>query len=127
MLPLARQSMTFNGKLYGLPYFTSYFGIIYNDKMMKAAGIAAPPKTYAEWTEQAKKIKAAGLAQYPLIWPVKHTGWGGMWVLNAMVASRGGRLLDDKYTVTPLAGRAKPEDGAAQWAEKAKQLAARYK
>jgi multiple sugar transport system substrate-binding protein len=78
MLPLARQSMTFNGKLYGLPYFTSYFGIVYNDAMMKAAGIAAPPKTYAEWTEQAKKIKAAGLAQHPLIWPVKHTGWGGI-------------------------------------------------
>ena len=101
MLPLARQSMTFNGKLYGLPYFTSYFGIIYNDKMMKAAGIAAPPKSYAEWTEQAKKVKAAGLAPYPLIWPVKHTGWGGVWVLNAMVASRGGKLLDDKHNVTP--------------------------
>ena len=103
MLPLARQSMTYNGKLYGLPYFTSYFGIIYNDKMMKAAGIAAPPKTYAEWTEQAKKIKAAGLSQYPLIWPVKHTGWGGMWVMNTMVASRGGKLLDDKLNVTPEA------------------------
>jgi multiple sugar transport system substrate-binding protein len=101
MLPLARQSMTFNGKLYGLPYFTSYFGIVYNDAMMKAAGIAAPPKTYAEWTEQAKKIKAAGLAQHPLIWPVKHTGWGGMWIMNAMVASRGGKLLDSNLGVTP--------------------------
>ncbi len=101
MLPLARQSMTYNGKLYGLPYFTSYFGIVYNSKMMKAAGIAAPPKTYAEWTEQAKKIKTAGLAQFPLIWPVKHTGWGGMWVMNTMVASRGGKLLDDKLNVTP--------------------------
>jgi multiple sugar transport system substrate-binding protein len=93
--------MTYNGKLYGLPYFTSYFGIVYNSKIMKAAGIAAPPKTYAEWTEQAKKIKTAGLAQYPLIWPVKHTGWGGMWVMNTMVASRGGKLLDDKLNVTP--------------------------
>jgi multiple sugar transport system substrate-binding protein len=101
MLPLARQSMTFNGKLYGLPYFTSYFGIVYNDAMMKAAGITAPPKTYAEWTEQAKKIKAAGLAQHPLIWPVKHTGWGGMWIMNAMVASRGGKLLDSNLSVTP--------------------------
>ena len=32
MLPLARQSMTYQGKLYGLPYYTSYFGIIYNEK-----------------------------------------------------------------------------------------------
>jgi multiple sugar transport system substrate-binding protein len=103
MLPLARQSMTYNGKLYGLPYYTSYFGIVYNRKMMTAAGIAAPPKTYAEWVDQAKKIKAAGLAQYPMAWPVKHTGWGGMWVMNTMVASRGGKLLDASLNVTPEA------------------------
>jgi len=101
MLPLARQSMTYNGKLYGLPYYTSYFGIIYNKKMMAAAGIAAPPNTYAEWVDQAKKIKAAGLAQHPMVWPVKHTGWGGMWVMNTMVASRGGKLLDANLNVTP--------------------------
>jgi multiple sugar transport system substrate-binding protein len=101
MLPVARQSMTYNGKLYGLPYFTSYFGVVYNKKLMTAAGIAAPPKTYAEWTEQARKIKAAGLANYPMVWPVKHTGWGGMWVMNTMVASRGGKLLDAKLNVTP--------------------------
>lgn len=103
MLPLARQSMSYNGKLYGLPYFTSYFGIVYNKKLMNAAGITAPPKTYGEWTEQAKKIKAAGLATYPMLWPVKHTGWGGMWVMNTMVASRGGKLLDANLNVTPEA------------------------
>lgn len=101
MLPLARQSMTFNGKLYGLPYYTSYFGIVYNRKLMTAAGIAAPPKTYAEWTDQARKIKAAGLAEHPMAWPVKQTGWGGMWVMNTMVASRGGKLLDASLNVTP--------------------------
>jgi multiple sugar transport system substrate-binding protein len=103
LLPVARQSMTYNGKLYGLPYFTSYFGLIYNKKMMDAAGIAAPPKTYAEWTEQAKKIKAAGLANFPMAWPVKHTGWGGMWIMNTMVASRGGKVLDANLNVTPEA------------------------
>jgi len=101
MLPVARQSMTYGGKLYGLPYYTSYFGILYNKKLMTAAGIAAPPKTYAEWAEQARKIKTAGLANYPLVWPVKHTGSGGMWVMNTMVASRGGKLLDADLNVTP--------------------------
>lgn len=103
LLPVAKQSMSYSGKLYGLPYFTSYFGLIYNKKMMDAAGIAAPPKTYTEWTDHAKKIKAAGLANYPMVWPVKHTGWGGMWVMNTMVASRGGRLLDANLNVTPEA------------------------
>ena len=103
MLPLARQSMTYKGKLYGLPYYTSYFGNIYNEKMLKAAGFDAPPKTYDEWVQQAKAIKAKGLSKAPMIWPVKHTGWGGMWVMNTMVASRGGKLLDDNLEVTPEA------------------------
>ncbi len=103
MLPLARQSMVYKGKLYGLPYYTSYFGIIYNKKMMAAAGISAPPKTYEEWSQQAKMIKEKGLSSAPLLWPVKYTGWGGMWALNAMIASRGGKLLDDKLDITPTA------------------------
>jgi ABC-type glycerol-3-phosphate transport system substrate-binding protein len=103
MLPLARQSMTYNGKLYGLPYYTSYFGIIYNDRMLKAAGFDGPPRTYEEWSQQARAIKARGLSKTPMIWPVKHTGWGGMWVVNAMAASRGGKVLDDRLAVTPVA------------------------
>jgi len=38
MLPIALQSMTYKGKLYGLPYYTAYFGILYNDQMLGAAG-----------------------------------------------------------------------------------------
>jgi multiple sugar transport system substrate-binding protein len=103
LLPLARQSMTYNGKLYGLPYYTSYFGVIRNERIMKEAGITAPPKTYEEWFQQAKIIKDKGLSKTPLIWPVKHTGWGGMWVINTMAASRGGKVLDDGLNVTPEA------------------------
>ena len=103
MLPLARQSMTYGGKLYGLPYYTSYFGLIYNEAMLKAAGFSGPPKTYDEWSQQARAIKSKGLSKSPMIWPVKHTGWGGMWVLNAMAASRGGKVLDEQFGVTPVA------------------------
>jgi multiple sugar transport system substrate-binding protein len=103
MLPLAEQSMTYKGKLYGLPYYTSYFGVIYNEAMMKKAGFSGPPRTYDEWLQQAKTIKDKGLSKTPLLWPVKYTGWGGMWVLNAMIASRGGKLLDDDLNVTPVA------------------------
>ena len=103
LLPLAQQSMTYKGKLYGMPYYTSYFGIIYNERMLKAAGFDHPPKSYEEWTQQARAIKAKGLSKAPMIWPVKHTGWGGMWVMNTMVVSRGGKLLDDGLNVTPAA------------------------
>ena len=112
LLPLAAQSMIYKGKLYGLPYFTSYFAVIYNEKMMKQAGISAAPKSYEEWANQAKLIKERGLSRAPMIWPVKHTGWGGMWVWNAMVASRGGKVLDDDYAVT-----AKGIEALKWWAE----------
>ncbi len=100
MLPLARQSMTYQGKLYGLPYYTAYFGIIFNEKMAKAAGLEHPPQTYAEWLEQARAVKEKGLSNFPLLWPMKYTGWGGMWVINTMVASRGGKLLDPHLEIT---------------------------
>jgi multiple sugar transport system substrate-binding protein len=103
MLPVALQSMTYKGKLYGLPYYTSYFGILYNDRMLKSAGFEGPPKTYDEWTRQARAIKKNGLSKAPMIWPVKWAGWGGMWVINAMVASRGGKVLDESLNVTPVA------------------------
>jgi len=103
MLNLAERSMTYQGRLYGLPYFSSYFALMYNDRMLKAAGFAAPPKTYEEWTAQARAIKSKGLSKAPMLWPVKITGWGGMWVVNAMAASRGGRVLDDSYNITPIA------------------------
>ncbi|GEM_PF-2717706 len=102
MLPVALRSMTYKGRLYGLPYFSSYFALIYNDRMLRGAGFAAPPKTYEEWTEQARAIKSKGLSKTPMLWPVKISGWGGMWVVNAMAASRGGRVLDDSLNVTPV-------------------------
>ncbi|MBV9734354.1 MAG: extracellular solute-binding protein [Acidisphaera sp.] len=100
MLPLARQSMIYDGKLYGLPYYTAYFGIIFNQKMADAAGLKQPPQTYAEWLDQARAVKQKGLSKSPLVWPVKYTGWGGIWVINTMVASRGGKLLDPNLEVT---------------------------
>src|SRR5262249_36242275 len=45
LLPVAVQSMTYKGKLYGLPYFPTYFRLIYNDRLLKAAGCEGPPQT----------------------------------------------------------------------------------
>src|SRR5579859_1245068 len=103
MLPLALQSMTYNGKLYGLPYYTAYFGVLYDDRMLKNGGFGEPPNTYDEWARQARSIKKAGLSKSPMIWPVKWSGWGGMWVLNAMAASRQGKVLDEGLNVTSAA------------------------
>ena len=52
--------MTYDGKLYGLPYYTAYFPIIYNERMMMKAGLDGPPETYQEWAEQARIIQGQG-------------------------------------------------------------------
>jgi len=48
-------------KLFGVPFATQNLGIFYNAAYLRGAGIYAPPKTYPEFIEQLKKVKAAGL------------------------------------------------------------------
>ena len=57
--------MTYKGKQYGITYYTDFMGFIYNAEMLKKAGIAAPPTTWAEVTDQAKIIKDKGLVAVP--------------------------------------------------------------
>lgn len=48
-------------RLFGVPFATQNLGIFYNAAYLRQAGIYAPPKTYPEFVDQLKKIKAAGL------------------------------------------------------------------
>ena len=43
---------------------------MYNNEKLKNAGIAVPPKTWTEFTEQTKKLQTANLAKY---------GYAGAW------------------------------------------------
>jgi len=102
MLPLALQSQSYKGKLYSLTYYTGVLPIIVNTKMMKDAGFTSAPRTFQGWMEQAKAVKAKGLAEYPMVWPIKPAGWGSMYVWATMAAAKGGKLFDDKLEVTPV-------------------------
>ena len=102
MLPLALQSQTYKGKLYSLAYYTGFFPIVLNRKMMKDASFNEPPRTFQGWVEQARTVKAKGLAEYPMVWPIKPAGWGSMYVWATMAAAKGGKLFDDKLEVTPV-------------------------
>ena len=102
MLPLARQSLSYKGKLYGLTYYTGFFPIIVNKKMMWDAGLTEPPRTFQGWLEQARAVKAKHIAEYPMVWPIKPYGWGAMYVWATMAAAKGGKVFDDKLEVTPV-------------------------
>ncbi|KGM35220.1 ABC transporter substrate-binding protein [Inquilinus limosus] len=49
-----------DGKTYGLPIASSARAMYYNKDLFEKAGIAAPPATWDELVEDAKKIKALG-------------------------------------------------------------------
>jgi multiple sugar transport system substrate-binding protein len=51
-----QQYTQFNGKRCTMPFLSDAYGFYYNKKMFAAAGIANPPKTLTELTDDAKKL-----------------------------------------------------------------------
>jgi len=94
------KSGTYKGKMYGMPDLSSARAFFYNKTLFSKAGISAPPTTWAEFEEDAKKITALGNGTIgyglPLgpeeaqgefsIWTFNNGGaWkdGDSWVINS--------------------------------------------
>jgi multiple sugar transport system substrate-binding protein len=88
-------SMSYKGKQYGITYYTDFMGFMYNEEMLKKAGIAKPPETWAELVDQAKIIKDKKLAEYPLLLSLARETWL-IEFMSAMVFSNGGAFTNDK-------------------------------
>jgi multiple sugar transport system substrate-binding protein len=57
MFPKTSQYYTqYNGKRCALPFLADDYGLYYNKKMFKAAGLKGPPKTMSQLTAYAKKL-----------------------------------------------------------------------
>jgi multiple sugar transport system substrate-binding protein len=54
----------YQGTNYGIPFTTSTRALYYNKKIFAAAGISAPPQTWAQLQADAAKIKAKGYIGY---------------------------------------------------------------
>lgn len=96
LYPENAAAMTFQGKRYGLPYYTDNSCLVYNADILQQAGIAAPPRTWDELEQQALKIKQAGILQYPLglTAQLQNTFWSWWW---AMLFSSGVEPFDKKF------------------------------
>lgn len=53
-------SVNINGGVYALPVDSGPLALYYNEEVFQKAGIAEPPKTWDEYYEDAKKIRAVG-------------------------------------------------------------------
>lgn len=63
-------TFTIDGKVLAVPYANDYRLSYYNTKQYETAGIAAEPKTWDEVYDHAKKIKEAGITEYPVGLPL---------------------------------------------------------
>jgi multiple sugar transport system substrate-binding protein len=64
----AWSTVTYDDKRWGMPWILDTKYLFYNKDMLAKAGIAAPPKTWAELVDQAKIIKDKGIVKYPIVW-----------------------------------------------------------
>ncbi len=89
-----RAAMTYEGKLYGLPYYTDFHVWAYNEEMLHKAGFEKPGRTLDEITEQARKIKEKGILAYPIVPGYTQVAWGH-WEWWAYVYASQVNLFDD--------------------------------
>lgn len=89
----ALQDMTYNGKLYGLPYYADITTFQYNASILKAMGIAKPPETWEELSDQAKFLRGKGIEspmafEFATALPTTYDNF------TAMMFGRGGEWFD---------------------------------
>jgi multiple sugar transport system substrate-binding protein len=65
--PGALEAVTYQGRMYGMPWLNDVLYLYYNEEMLKEAGFENPPKTWEELNEMAMAAKEQGLVEYPFI------------------------------------------------------------
>jgi multiple sugar transport system substrate-binding protein len=98
LLPNFVQSGTYQGKMYGMPDLSSARALFYNTDVFAKAGIAGPPKTWDEFTADAKKITALGdgTVGYAMpLGPEEAQAEFSIWMFN----NDGNWKTDDKWTI----------------------------
>lgn len=64
MLPQYKESMTYNGKVIGIPFEVDEIALVYNKAIFKAAGITDMPLTLSALETDAVKIQNAGYTPF---------------------------------------------------------------
>lgn len=111
--PYATQGMTLDGRLYGLPYYADLITFVYNADLAQQAGYTDPPATLDELRDQALAVKSQGIAEHPIVIPLKRDD---PWVIEnfyAMVYAEGGAMFDGVEPVFQQPGGA--AERVLQW------------
>lgn len=93
-LPRLQPLIAKDGVLRAVPVETSATGLYYNADSFKAAGISAPPATWDELVETAKKLTDPSKGKWGLLLPTTTEQYTGqIWL--SFLAQAGGRLLTE--------------------------------
>lgn len=84
-----------DGKVYGLVWNNDTRFFYYNAKMLKDAGIEAPPKTWDELVEQTKILQEKGIVKYGLA-PFWKMEWALANEFHFWTYTFGGEIVDEK-------------------------------
>jgi multiple sugar transport system substrate-binding protein len=87
-------SMTYNGRQYGLTYYTDFMAFFYDEEKVKAAGFDGPPTTWDEVVEQSLVMKEKGISEYPMMLAMAQESWL-IEFMSTLVFSHGGRFTDE--------------------------------
>jgi len=95
--PYALQGMTYNGHVYGVSYYADTTDFIYNDALLKKAGITTPPATLEDVYTQAKELKAKGVNDFPIVmaWSQKEGAFPEAWTSLVFAQNAGANALFD--------------------------------
>jgi multiple sugar transport system substrate-binding protein len=93
LTPHSLAGLTFNGKIYGLPYYADIMVFVYNKNMLDQAGIIAPPTSWAEVTADSKILMEKGITSMPLELGLLPGSWFDD-TIYAMLYSNGGQMFD---------------------------------
>ncbi|MFL6059392.1 MAG: extracellular solute-binding protein, partial [Rubrobacteraceae bacterium] len=106
-LPAAIDSNTYEGAVYGVPWFTDAGMLYYRKDLLEKAGFSEPPKTWAEMEKMVEKVRRETGTRYGFVFQGADYEGG---VVNGLefIWNSGGEVLDphdlDEVTVaTPEA------------------------
>jgi multiple sugar transport system substrate-binding protein len=89
--PGPKAAVTDGSKVYGIPIGSNSLALYYNKKMFADAGVASPPKTWAELTEAATKTTKSPV--YGIAFAAENTEVA-TWQWEPFLWSNGGSLTD---------------------------------
>ena len=94
----AVKDMTYDGKLYGLPYYADITSFLYNEKLLQDNGIENPPESWEELAEQLVFLQGKGI-DTPMALEFAQAMPTTLENFTAMVFGQGGELFNENFDV----------------------------